>query len=677
MRKNLAVLLFALCTACGGDGESSQTLPPPEPDETAAKPLQSQRFKARAFDYALAMQNFGTDQYNSATPLLASQLDRYTLKLPTVRLPSLEVAGIRDSDRAWFASNPMHDQQLYRLLLDYLHADGKRKFAPIADASLEWFFQNTQSPTTNLYAWGEHLSWDLIKDAPTRQNSNDQIHEYFESFEHGDACQRLALAYCTRFALGLWRHQIHDQQAGLFSRHARYDIHYTSTGEEFPRHAGFYVRTWAEAIRKGALSSSDAAELKAAIEVMVDRFEARRAANGLVPFGTRTTTHLNELNVTGSSVSQAADYHSAGAFLGDTLRSKLNTFARKSDEGILALPHDVRTNGKGFVQFSYLQTASPGDPRPETVASIGAPTSILIFPSADSAASNQWASSSASPTKFSEVDDPLSAPDDEASFISATVTGQGQHFRLPPINFGDQVPTKVSVYFRGNRVQRGFVAGGLRIGETYFESPEQQILYDPWQVRFVEWTSNPATGLPWQASDFDGSAGSVSEFGVIAKQMTEGSVAQITQIAIAIELDSTAYTQLWGAGYGVQNTADIALLMARRFEQTGDTRFRQLALAAADVYLGALPPRDGSVLQPRLHAALIELMIKAWQFTEQPKYLDHGVAIGHDAEEIYLPDDSPLPKVTSHHDWYETITGGDDLMLMFYRLSQALESIGR
>ncbi|NJL70304.1 MAG: hypothetical protein HC888_01240 [Candidatus Competibacteraceae bacterium] len=39
---------------------------------------------------------------------------------------------------------------------------------------------------------------------------------------------------------------------------------------------------------------------------------------------------------------------------------------------------------------------------------------------------------------------------------------------------------------------------------------------------------------------------------------------------------------------------------------------------------------------------------------------------------IFLGDGSPLPKLTSLHDHYETITGGDDLMLSLLALAQVL-----
>jgi hypothetical protein len=50
-----------------------------------------------------------------------------------------------------------------------------------------------------------------------------------------------------KFSRGLWDHQIKDNTTGNFSRHAGYDRHSPGGGNEFPRHGGYYIATWAEA----------------------------------------------------------------------------------------------------------------------------------------------------------------------------------------------------------------------------------------------------------------------------------------------------------------------------------------------------------------------------------------------------------------------------------------------
>jgi len=56
-----------------------------------------------------------------------------------------------------------------------------------------------------------------------------------------DRCFKLAPQASKKFALGLWEHQIADQESGGFDRHAAYWKHGPRDNMDFPRHAGFYI----------------------------------------------------------------------------------------------------------------------------------------------------------------------------------------------------------------------------------------------------------------------------------------------------------------------------------------------------------------------------------------------------------------------------------------------------
>jgi len=228
--------------------------------------------------YADTIIDHGRDVYgDQKSGLLLSALDRTTLKPLEVR--PTPPGGIRREDRAGLpwrrltGANPQHDQNLLRVFyaLSEITADDRYKEA--ADHELEWFFKNSQSPVTDLLPWGEHLCWDVMLDAPV-SSSTDLTHEFARPWLLWDRCFELAPEASRRFALGLWEHQIADQNSGAFDRHAPYDRHGPADGKDFPRHAGFYVHTWAHAYKH----TKDQTFLRA-IETILARFERKRRDN--------------------------------------------------------------------------------------------------------------------------------------------------------------------------------------------------------------------------------------------------------------------------------------------------------------------------------------------------------------------------------------------------------------
>ena len=61
-------------------------------------------------------------------------------------------------------------------------------------------------------------------------------------------------------------------------------------------------------------------------------------------------------------------------------------------------------------------------------------------------------------------------------------------------------------------------------------------------------------------------------------------------------------------------------------------------------------------------------MLAAYEVTGQRYYLDRADYFAQQAVKIFLDDSSPLPRASSAHDHYETITGGDDLMAALLKL---------
>jgi hypothetical protein len=126
-------------------------------------------------------------------------------------------------------------------------------------------------------------------------------------------------------------------------------------------------------------------------------------------------------------------------------------------------------------------------------------------------------------------------------------------------------------------------------------------------------------------------------------------------------------TKIWATGYGKSTDAQVALLCNLRYQQVGMQGYRKLVLDAASRYLYTEP--DTSItLYPGSMAEGIFIMLVAYELNGQDYYLDRAEYFADTAIRIFLDETSPLPKASSEHDHYETITGADDLMLALLEL---------
>ena len=260
--------------------------------------------------YADTMLERGRDTYGpQKSGLLLSALDRTTM-LPLTARPA-PPGGVRREDRVgppWSAltgANPHHDENLLRVLYVLSDVTTDPKYARAADEEITWFFRNGPSAMTSLLPWGEHMSWDVIEDRPIA-GGNDAIHEFARPWVLWDRCFALVPEQSARFATGLWEHQIANHQTGGFDRHAAYFEHGPADGKDFPRHAGFYIVTWAHAYKH----TKDATYLRA-IEVLLARFERKQVQKD----GRRVAT-IGPL-----------DCETSAALVPDPLSARLRAFA--------------------------------------------------------------------------------------------------------------------------------------------------------------------------------------------------------------------------------------------------------------------------------------------------------------------------------------------------------------
>ena len=269
--------------------------------------------------YADTMLERGRDIYGpQKSGLLLSALDRRTLAPLTVR--PAPPGGIRRGDRPgrpWVemnGANPMLDQNLLRVFYTLSEITRDARYAKSADEELTWFFNNTMSPKTSLLPWGEHVSWDVMLDAPI-SGGEEMMHEYARPWILWDRCFALAPEASVKFALGVWEHQIANHKTGGFDRHAPYLEHGPVDGKDFPRHAAFYIGTWCYAWKYATNEV-----FLHAIETLLARFERKRVQKD----GSLAAT-IGPL-----------ECELAATMVPEPLATRLRTFAAKEDQLILA-----------------------------------------------------------------------------------------------------------------------------------------------------------------------------------------------------------------------------------------------------------------------------------------------------------------------------------------------------
>ncbi len=307
------------------------------------------------YDYANAMLEHGRDTYGpQKTGMFLSALDRQTLSPLDNRPPA--PAGIRQGDRPGPAdgplvgANPHLDENLLRLMYFLKGLSGEDRYPQAADNALKWFLENAQSSETGLLPWGEHLSWNVMTDE-VASGHREPVHEFARPWLLWSRCFELAPGPSKKFALGLWNSQIADHESGTFNRHADFHEQSPEPGMDFARHAGFYIRTWAE-----AFAYTGDKTFLTAIDVLLRRYEKKRHPKSrLIEVKSGSSKANSAL-----SLSLAIDCDGAARKVPEPLRTRLRQFALLEDETFCSLPHDLK-NGKGFSLSFDLATGKSED----------------------------------------------------------------------------------------------------------------------------------------------------------------------------------------------------------------------------------------------------------------------------------------------------------------------------
>lgn len=299
-------------------------------------------FAAVVYGYADAMLEHGRDTYGpQKTGLFLSALDRKTLSPLKTRPPA--PAGVPSESRPGprgkplVGANPQTDQNLLRLLYFLVGLSGEDRYGKAADEQLKWFLENTPSPKTGLLPWGEHLSWNVTTDE-VASGTEQPVHEFSRPWMLWEKCFELAPQQSRRFALGLWNHHVADHKTGAFRRRADFDRASSQPATDCPRHAGFYIRTWAEAFAH----TKDGTFLKA-INVVLTPYEKQQHRAGRLPKVNPGPSNPCDV------LSMAVDCDGAARNVPEPLRTRLTALAAREDEKFCSLPHDLK-HKRAFVK---------------------------------------------------------------------------------------------------------------------------------------------------------------------------------------------------------------------------------------------------------------------------------------------------------------------------------------
>lgn len=303
--------------------------------------------------YADAMIADGRDHYGTtSSPLFASALNRRTMELANSATFG-NIDGIRETDRSLGGANPLWEVGLYKILYGLSTITKDPSYAREADKAIKYFFDNCQSETTGLLAWGEHLFWDFKS-----EECGFAAKDYHEAsvWPFWDKSYQLSSEASWRFAIGEWDHQIENKSTGDFSRHAKYSKHGPEKGSDFPRYAGQMIERWSIALsRKENKNQARREELYEAIEVLVRRMEenSKQTATGYLP-ALRGADYVWPT----SNLELARCLFEATDNLEGPLKQRMLDLAIKQDTDFLKAAHKIQTGG-GFAVTLHSETGEP------------------------------------------------------------------------------------------------------------------------------------------------------------------------------------------------------------------------------------------------------------------------------------------------------------------------------
>jgi outer membrane protein assembly factor BamB len=195
--------------------------------------LSANRYTAAARRFAEALIEHGRDHYGPRhTPLWVHTLDLRTLEIPRQRTAAewrTEMAGWREdrnyqmwgkdrSSVAWAQdSNLLWDTDAIRLFDALSRDSGDARFAAAANAYMRYFLDHAVSQSTGLFAWGEHVAYNVADDVVRGKR-----HELQHADPPWEELWRLDPGKVRNEIEAVYRYHVTDKRSMAFDRHADY-----------------------------------------------------------------------------------------------------------------------------------------------------------------------------------------------------------------------------------------------------------------------------------------------------------------------------------------------------------------------------------------------------------------------------------------------------------------------
>ena len=163
--------------------------------------------------------NEGTDTYGDIhTPMFCYQLDTKTHKPPHRDVNPMCVSF--DASFQSRCSNMDYDNDNFRMLHKLTELTGDKSYSDAADAYMAYFMEHCVSPTTGLFAWGEHIYYNLFTDDFNYRGHDG--HELEPILPAWDLMWEINASAVQREIEAIYEYHIHDPVGYNFDRHAHW-----------------------------------------------------------------------------------------------------------------------------------------------------------------------------------------------------------------------------------------------------------------------------------------------------------------------------------------------------------------------------------------------------------------------------------------------------------------------
>ncbi|OQB38888.1 MAG: Pectate disaccharide-lyase [Candidatus Latescibacteria bacterium ADurb.Bin168] len=191
-------------------------------------------------DFSLIARNFadaliacGTDHYGVRdTPLFCHFIDLETLTIPAQKTAAewRELMADWEEDRGYLMwgkdrsnlmwahqSNLLWDTETVRLFIKLSESTGDQRYAEAAHSCMAYFLEHCVSRETGLFAWGEHVAYNVLSD-----RIEGERHELQHADPLWEELWQISPKKVQREIEAIFRFHVVDKTAMIYDRHARF-----------------------------------------------------------------------------------------------------------------------------------------------------------------------------------------------------------------------------------------------------------------------------------------------------------------------------------------------------------------------------------------------------------------------------------------------------------------------